>query len=147
VLAFYARACVVDSYADDEIPIGSRYFLGGGRTVRGFRHRAIGPKALPDDDPASTSYHPIGGQTKLEATVEYTIPVFKFLRMAAFYDVGNVWADPYDFDFGEYASSVGGGLRLDIPGFPMRIDYASALEKDDDLTRERSLVFWIGFDD
>lgn len=147
VLAFYLRACVVDSYADDEVPIGSRYFLGGGRTVRGFRHRAIGPKAVPADDPASTSYHPVGGQTKLEATVEYTIPLLKVLRLAAFYDVGNVWADAYDFDFGELASSVGGGIRLDIPGFPMRIDYASAIEKDDDLTRERSIVFWIGFDD
>ncbi|MGI5869326.1 MAG: outer membrane protein assembly factor BamA [Kiritimatiellia bacterium] len=147
VLAFYLRASVVDSYGSDDIPIGNRYFLGGGRSVRGFRHRAVGPKASPDEPPGNTRYHPIGGQTRLEATIEYTIPLFTFLRMAAFYDIGNVWADPYDFDLGEYASSIGGGLRLDIPGFPMRIDYATALEKDDDLTRERRLVFWIGFDD
>ena len=68
------------------------------------------------------------------------------LRFGLFYDFGNVWSDAYDFDMSEYASSVGAGLRLDIPGFPVRLDFANAIEKDDDLTRERSFVFWIGFD-
>lgn len=145
VLSFYLRASVIDAFSDDDVPLASRYFMGGGRTIRGFRHRAVGPKALVAAD--SSHYHPIGGQTRLEATVEYTIPVVKFLRLAAFYDIGNVWNDPWDFDFNELASSVGGGIRLDIPGFPIRFDYATALEKDDDLSRERQLVFWIGFDD
>jgi len=145
VLSFSVRGSVIDSYAGDDVPIGCRYFLGGSRSARGFKYRNIGPKALYADGDG-TSFHPVGGQTLLDASAEYTIPIFKVLRFAMFYDMGNVWADPYDFDLGEYASSVGAGIRLDIPGFPVRLDFANALQKDDDLTRERTLVFWIGFD-
>lgn len=147
VVAFSVRASAVEAYGEDEeVPIGSRYFLGGGRSVRGFKYRDIGPKVVATGN-ESGSFHPIGGQTRLDASVEYTIPIFKVLRFATFYDIGNVWADAYDFDMGEYASSAGAGLRLDIPGFPIRLDYASAIEKDDELSRERQIVFWIGFDD
>ena len=145
VISFSAHASVIDSYADDDVPIGSRYFLGGSRSARGFRYRNIGPKALYAEGDG-TRFHPVGGQSMFDASIEYTIPIVKVLRFAVFYDIGNVWADPYDFDFGEYASSVGAGIRLDIPGFPVRLDFANALKKDDDLTRERSFVFWIGFD-
>ncbi len=145
VISFSAHASVIDSYADDDVPIGSRYFLGGSRSARGFRYRNIGPKALPVDGDG-TSFRPVGGRSLFDASIEYTIPIVKVLRFAVFYDVGNVWADPYEFDFSEYASSVGAGIRLDIPGFPVRLDFANALKKDDDLTRERSFVFWIGFD-
>jgi len=145
VLSFSARASTIDGYGSDAVPVGSRYFLGGGRNARGFRYRNIGPKALYDEGDG-TSFRPVGGQSLLDASVEYTIPILKVLRFGVFYDIGNVWADAYDFDLSEYASSVGAGLRLDIPGFPVRFDYAHALEKDDDLTRKRAFVFWIGFD-
>ena len=59
---------------------------------------------------------------------------------------GNVWEEPFDADFSEYASSVGGGLRIDVPGFPIRFDYAVPLEKDDDLSRTQRWVFWVGFE-
>lgn len=147
VLSLSLRGGVVDTYGSEEyVPIGNRYFLGGGRKVRGFKYRDIGPKAIPEEDPDSGYFRPVGGQTILEGSVEYSIPIVKFVRIAAFYDFGNVWADAYDFDLGEYASSIGGGIRLDVPGFPIRLDYAEALESDDDLSRERSIVFWIGFD-
>lgn len=147
VLSLSLRGGVVDTYgSEDYVPIGNRYFLGGGRRARGFKYRDIGPKAIPEENPDSGYFRPVGGQTILEGSVEYSIPIVKFVRVAAFYDFGNVWADPYDFDVGEYASSIGGGFRLDMPGFPIRLDYAEALESDDDLSRERSIVFWIGFD-
>ena len=145
VLSFSLRGCVADAMGDDEVPIGNRFFLGGGRSLRGFKYRNVGPKAIEVDSDGST-FHPIGGLSMLDGSVEYTIPIVKVLRFGLFYDFGNVWSDAYDFDMSEYASSVGAGLRLDIPGFPVRLDFANAIEKDDDLTRERSFVFWIGFD-
>ena len=148
VLSFQLRADSVDTFdSDDTVPISSRYFLGGGRNVRGFRNRAIGPKVVPAEGSADTvRYRPVGGQTRVNASVEYSIPIFKYLRFGAFYDIGNVWEDAFDADFSEYASSYGLGLRLDFPGFPIRFDYAFPLEKDDDLTRTRRWVFWVGFD-
>jgi len=38
------------------------------------------------------------------------------------------------------------GIRLDMPGFPIRIDRAWAIEKDDEYTQEDNWVIWIGYD-
>lgn len=114
---------VVDEYGDsDRVPIFDRLFLGGARTVRGFSFRDVGPK---DENGES-----IGGKTAVYATAEYTIPVFERLRTATFYDVGMVWEDAYDIA-GDWNSSAGIGLRVDIPGFPLRLDYAWPLETDE----------------
>lgn len=147
VLSLYAHAKVIDSFDDDEvIPIGNRYFLGGGRETRGYKYRDIGPKLLPAETDSKKRHRPYGGQTFLSASVEYTIPLTSMLRFATFYDIGNVWEDAYDFDFSEYAHSVGVGLRIDVPGFPVRLDFAHSLGEDDDYTRTDTFVFWMGFD-
>lgn len=144
VLSLRARAESVDTYGDQEtVPIGDRLFLGGGRTVRGFRYRDVGPKVIPAEG-TEGRYHPVGGLTMAMASAEYTIPVFKILRLAAFYDVGGVWNDSFDADFNKIASSYGFGIRFDFPGFPIRIDYAVPLESDDDYTRNEHFVLWIG---
>ncbi len=147
VVSFYLRTDVIESWGDDLVPIGNRYFLGGGRNVRGFRYRAIGPKVRSvAEDVDSNSYRPVGGQTLVQASAEYTIPITRFFRIAAFYDIGNVWGEPYDVDESEFASSVGGGFRLDFPGFPIRLDYAFPITSDDDYSRQQRWVFWVGFD-
>lgn len=145
LLSLSGRLASVDTMGDDDIvPIGSRFFLGGGRYVRGFRHRAIGPKATYDSDP--TDYGPVGGKSLFWATAELSVPLFENIRFATFYDIGNVCEDSFDFDFGSCASSVGAGLRFDFVGFPIRLDYAHVLDRDDEISRTREFVFWIGFD-
>lgn len=146
-LAFLGQAATVDGIGGDDVPIGSRYFLGGGRQVRGFRNRNLGPKALfADGGAGSGDFSPIGGATKLWGTVELSFPIFKQLRFATFADAGNVWGDAWDADFGEIGTSFGCGLRLDIPGFPIRLDYAHVVDKPDDYANTRNFVFWIGID-
>lgn len=142
-LALSGRVATVDGISDD-VPIGSRYFLGGSRYVRGFRYREIGPKAKNKEHEGD--FAPVGGQTLLWATAELSVNLARQIRLACFYDIGNVWEDAYDFDFGELASSVGIGLRFDFIGFPIRMDYAFPIDEDDEWTRERRFVFWIGFD-
>lgn len=145
-LSLRLRAESVDTYGDtDEVPINDRYFLGGSRTIRGYRHREVAPKALPNEENGGRA-HPVGGQTLGMFSAEYNIPLAKIFRIAAFYDVGNVWSDAFDFDFGELASTWGFGIRFDIPGFPIRLDYAMPLERDDDYTRTERFVFSIGFE-
>ncbi|MBQ7722556.1 MAG: outer membrane protein assembly factor BamA [Kiritimatiellae bacterium] len=146
VLSLRLRAESVDGFGDtDEPPINDRLFLGGGRSVRGYRYRQVGPKALPDEGTGGRA-RPVGGQTLAMFSAEYAIPVAGFLRFASFFDIGNVWADPFDADFGEYASSWGLGVRFDIPGFPIRLDYAFPSKADDDYTRKEHFIFWIGID-
>lgn len=148
VLSLKVRAEGVDTYGDEEsVGIADRLYLGGGRTLRGFDYRDVGPKVIPADPAQQTgTYRPLGGQTLAMASAEYSIPLVKVLRIAGFYDIGNVWQDAFDADFGELASSVGIGLRVDIPGFPIRVDYAWPLETDDDYTETQNWVIWIGFD-
>ncbi|MFN2350727.1 MAG: BamA/TamA family outer membrane protein, partial [Kiritimatiellia bacterium] len=46
----------------------------------------------------------------------------------------------------EYNSDVGIGLRLNIPGFPIRLDYAWPLEVSGDVARTSARFnFWLGY--
>lgn len=148
VLSVRGRADVVDTYGDmQDVPIDERLFLGGPRTIRGYEYNDIGPKAVPTEAVASpTTYRTVGGQSLAMCSVEYLVPLNDAVRLAAFYDRGNVWSDPYEFELNESASSFGVGVRLDMPGFPIRIDYAWGLEGDDELTREDAWAIWIGYD-
>jgi outer membrane protein insertion porin family len=148
VISVQASYDAVESFGDtEEVPIGSRLFAGGGRTIRGFSYRHVGPKVAPVSGDAIRphDYRPFGGKSRAVGNVEYTIPLFSMLRLAAFYDTGNVWSDAFEVDLSHLAASAGVGLRFDVPGFPMRIDRAWVLHKDDDLTEEDIVVFWIGY--
>ena len=116
-LNLFGWARVVDFYGDsDRVPIFDRLFLGGSRTLRGFDFRDVSPVDENDD--------PIGGQSMLFAGAEYTVPFSELFRGAVFYDWGVVNADAFDADMDEMNSSYGLGLRIDMPGFPLRFDYS-----------------------
>jgi translocation and assembly module TamA len=147
VLSVKSQYEIVDAYGGtDTVPINERLFAGGGRTIRGFGYRDVGPKVVPADDPSGGYYRPVGGQSLAVANIEYTIPVVEGVRLAAFYDIGGVWREPFEFNSDNLASGAGIGLRLDMPGFPIRIDRAWAVEADDDLTDSDDWVIWIGYD-
>ncbi len=133
IVMFEVAGGVVDTMdGTDRVPIFDRLFLGGPNNLRGFRFNDVGPK-----DPnvgTSTFGDPIGGQTFARATLEYTVPIIKLprsgVRVAAFYDVGQVWAEPFSYNFGNINNDFGLGLRLDMIGIPIRIDYAIPLQTD-----------------
>ena len=150
VLSLKGEIEVVDEYGDtEEMPIAERLFLGGGRNLRGFEYREVGPKVvrkIPTDNGEIIEHRPVGGRSMIMASVEYTVPIISSIRLAGFYDMGNVWRDAYDFDFSSFASSAGVGIRIDMPGFPIRIDRAWIISKDDELSVADPWVFWIGYD-
>ena len=144
------RAETIDALSDD-VPIYNRMFLGGPRSVRGIEYRNVAPMARkirgrdPDGDLAN-SYIPWGGQTLFCANFEYTVPIVKMLRLAAFSDVGAVGEDEFDLDVSDtFAWSVGLGVRIDIPMFPIRLDFATPIEKPDHADKE-VFSFTIGYD-
>ncbi|MBU4461085.1 MAG: outer membrane protein assembly factor BamA, partial [Verrucomicrobia bacterium] len=115
VLLLRAQAGVMEEYGDSEaVPLFDRFFLGGLYNVRAFKYRHIGP--------ADEQGEPLGGRSMAFASAEYTIPVYKMVRLAAFYDAGMVWEDPFAFDL-HWNSGYGVGIRLDIPMMPLRLDY------------------------
>ena len=145
VLNIRGMAGMVKEYGDsDRVPIFDREFLGGPRTVRAFKYRKLGPK---DED-----HEAIGGRSAATATVEYTMPVVKMIRFAAFYDVGVVWQDVFEKDDdnpavgdGEVCDGYGIGVRLDIPQFPIQLDYAWPINTDDYLSDSGRFSFNIGY--
>ena len=126
-------------------------FLGGPRSVRGVEYRHVSPmarkiKGKDPDGELSHTYTPWGGQTLFCANFEYTIPIVKMLRIAAFTDLGAVGEDEFDFDVADtFAWTVGLGLRIDIPMFPIRLDFATPIEKPDEADKE-VFSFTIGYD-
>jgi len=110
-----------------EIPIFERMFLGGGRTLRGFEFRDIGPR---DTGYTNEVY---GGNSLGYVTVEYTVPVIDTIRFAMFYDTGFVNKDSWDPSPNDIYSNVGIGLRLILPisPLPLALDYAVPVSSPD----------------
>jgi len=112
------------AYGDSEkIPIYERFFAGGAYSVRGYRERKIGPVD-------SSSGDPIGGESVVIGNLEYTYPMLDFLRLAAFYDIGNVWAKGNDIGTSGYKAGAGVGFRLKTPIGPIMLDYGVPLNKE-----------------
>ncbi len=148
ILMLALRAETIDGFSDD-VPIYNRLFLGGPKSIRGIEYRHVSPFARryrggSADNDLSKHYVPWGGQTLVCANLEYTIPVFKMLRMAAFTDAGSVSEDEMDIS-DDFAWTVGFGIRLDIPMFPVRLDFATPIEKPSEADKE-VFSFSVGYD-
>lgn len=111
-----------DPFSDTEkVPIYDRFFAGGANTIRGYHERKVGPI-----DPVTKD--PLGGETMFVANLEYTYPLIDFLKVATFFDAGNVWAKNTDFFKDKLFKSVGVGLRVKTPVGPVSVDYGWPLD-------------------
>ena len=139
-----ARAETIDGFgSNDEVPIYNRMFLGGPKSIRGIEYRYVSPYIK---ETKGGDYIPWGGQTLFCMNFEYTVPVVKMLRLAVFSDLGSVGEDDFDLDFSDtFAWTVGIGVRLDIPMFPIRLDFATPIEKPDHC-EEEVFSFTVGYD-
>jgi len=117
----------VDNVSGDEVPIFDRMFLGGGRTLRGFEFRDVGPR---DSDYTNEVF---GGNSLGYVTFEYTVPIIETVRAAVFSDTGFVNADSWDLSANELYSDVGVGIRLKLPisPLPLALDYAIPVSSPD----------------
>jgi outer membrane protein insertion porin family len=124
VLEFRTRAGFVDAYGDStKVPIFERFFAGGARSIRGYNERKVGPLDSNTNDP-------IGGEGLFTAGVEYTIPIIDFIKLAAFLDTGNVWAQMEDFGSTDLKSGTGLGFRVKTPIGPVNLDYGYPLNDE-----------------
>ena len=196
----YGELGVVDTFGDSRrVPYFDRFFLGGGRTLRGWDYRDIGPRmqtwktGVENDQfgyyvnveneageavgqkfvPVQNSYidnpfqkvpkitpdgknrwtpvitdgiETLGGSSFWLGSIEYSIPIIPKLRVAAFYDIGMVYEDPYEFEFSNYADNWGIGLRLVVPMLgPLRLDYGIPITQPDYAEGGGEFHFGVGF--
>jgi len=122
VVEFKVRGGIVKPVGDSsDVPIYERFFAGGAYTIRGYNERKVGPI-----DPVSED--PIGGEALFIGNIEYTYPLNDYLRVALFFDTGNVWSKYSDFLQGGLKSSFGFGVRVKTPFGPISVDYGIPLD-------------------
>ena len=105
----------------NKVPIYERFFAGGASTIRGYEERKVGPIDLATDDP-------LGGESMFIANIEYTYPLMDFLKVATFFDSGEVWEKNGDFFSTDLKKSIGLGVRVKTPIGPVSVDYGWPLD-------------------
>lgn len=117
LLEYKARLGTSDSFgSSSEVPIFDRFYAGGLGTVRGYNYRRVGPIESGDA---------VGGESIALTSLEYTFPVPRLegFRGVAFIDAGHVNRDSYKIDIGEFAVSVGPGVKIKTPLGPVAFYY------------------------
>lgn len=131
-LSLYGRVGSVFNRGSRGIPFFDRFFLGGPDDVRGFEFRQVGPKDVQrNPNGIITSIDNVGGNSFGFFTVEYTFKLSEGMRLAVFYDLGFVNPDEGDFSFKRYNSNWGIGLRVQVLGAPMRMDFGIPITTDE----------------
>ena len=128
----------------DEVPYSERWFLGG-RRMRGFDYRGVGPHE---------NGFPTGGSTYVYTTLEYRRPLMKQIQPGtyreveaiqggAFVDVGVLDPEEFSLDVDEIRASVGILFGISIP-FPLTFSFGFPIRsgQGDD---EQVFEFEIGF--
>jgi outer membrane protein insertion porin family len=101
------------------VPLFERFYLGGPNSIRSFKLRQISPR----DDSGTR----IGGNFQVLGNLEYTMPTFYGVKLALFFDAGNVYGPDNHLgtkiDLTSLKYAVGMGLRWNSPFGPIRVDY------------------------
>jgi len=157
VFAYRLRGGYADAFGDSRetgLPIESRFFAGGGNSVRGFKENSIGP--------LGPSLEPRGGNVVFLTNAELRLPIPYLSRhhfgAAFFIDGGTVWnsvdeihlkdfritADEKDVTREDYMYGVGFGLRYYTPVGPLRLDIGFPVKKTADMDYDYRIHISLG---
>lgn len=145
-LEMNGSAAVVEPYGDTRsVPPYQNFFAGGPRTVRGYRDGTLGPRDTPFNNP-------FGGtvRTTLQNKLIIPLPIEsdgRSTRLSLFYDIGNVFAEPSDFEADELRQSAGIAFSWFTP-FLGLLDLSYAFPLNDQLGDETDrfqITFGPGF--
>ena len=140
----YAR-----EYGGEDYPFFKNFYMGGVRSVRGYRTSSIGPKYYND---SSNRWFTTGGQKSVLASAELFFPVpglknNQSFRLSAFADAGGVFSDnesltaAEQYEQGEMRYSVGLGVMWNSPFGPLQVSIDEPLNDD---SKDRTQLFQFG---
>lgn len=116
------QAGIGQTWVDDfhKLPPSFRFFLGGDRTIRGFKFDKIG-----DIDSSGDT---VGGNKMLFSSVEYEYFFNDSMAIAAFVDAGDAYeSDGFDLNVG-----AGFGFHYYSPIGPIKVDLAHGFDEPGD---------------
>jgi outer membrane protein insertion porin family len=107
-------------------PVFKNFYSGGLGSVRGFEQGTLGPRDVTGSV--------VGGQRKVTINGEILAPFpgagnDRTLRLFAFADAGNVWADTEPWTLKDVRASYGVGFSWISPVGPLRLVYARPVRK------------------
>lgn len=102
----------------NRIPLSQRFYAGGDHSIRGFGYRA-----LPGNTDKNGNPRAIGGGYLAIGSVEFEKAVYGPLSLAVFSDAGNAFHRSND----TVQVSMGGGIRINTPIGPIKMDLARPL--------------------
>lgn len=115
-----AAGTLFDTGSLADIPATSRFFAGGGGSVRGYAYEEISPYDAKGDA--------TGGRSYALGSLEARIKVTDSIGIVPFIDAGTVSAVNYP-DFQDIRMGAGIGLRYATPFGPIRLDFAVPLDR------------------
>ncbi len=109
-----------------------RFWMGGvqfGQQLRGYDERTITPGGFFAEN--SDAISDIGrlGNAYISLTAEYALRLNDQVSTGLFYDAGNVFTDPGDFDPTRLFRGAGFGMQLVTPFGPIGLDYAYGFDR------------------
>lgn len=103
----------------NQLPTSVRFFAGGANSVRGYAYDSLGP--------VNAAGEVIGGRYLMIGSIEIEHSLNGKWGVALFYDAGNAFDDLTQ----KLERGAGLGLRWKSPIGPVRIDFASAISRED----------------
>jgi outer membrane protein insertion porin family len=123
-----------NGYHNVPLPFFKNYYAGGPDTVRGYSPFSLGPRDVNN--------LALGGNRKIIGSAEIQFPVpgatkEQGLRLAWFFDAGQVYAEGEKTDLSELRYSTGIGLNWTSPFGPLRLSFGQPIRRrpGDDIQR------------
>jgi outer membrane protein insertion porin family len=109
------------------LPLTERFFAGGDYSIRGFPLDFVGPLDLSEE--AQPRLLPVGGNALLLGSAELRFDFGRYVGLAAFTDMGNVFPLVSDLDLENLRYTAGLGLRYRSAFGPIRVDWGYKLNR------------------
>ncbi|MFQ5537884.1 MAG: outer membrane protein assembly factor BamA [Gemmatimonadota bacterium] len=109
-----------------------RFWMGGvqfGQPLRGYDETSITPLGYFPERTRTINDIDRLGDAFFSLTAEYQLRLNDQISLGLFYDAGNVWRDPGDFDPTKLFRGAGFGVQLVTPFGPIGLDYAYGFDK------------------
>lgn len=121
--------------SEKKIPSPETFRAGSESTLRGYKYLSVSPR--DDDD------NPIG-RSMLIGTLEFRYRFSESIGGVLFYDIGNVYAEPYPQLNQKQLQSAGAGIRYYTPVGPIRLDVAYPLRRHSHFSRGLEVYLSVG---
>jgi outer membrane protein insertion porin family len=132
---------VADGARGKPLPFFKNYYAGGAGTVRGYEDFSLGPRDIDGNS--------LGGSRRIIGNLELLFPVpgaaqDKSLRLGAFIDSGQVYAQGAPLELSQLRYSAGLALSWASPLGPLRLSIATPLNEREGIDRVQRLQFKFG---